>query len=182
MTLIAVLLCAAGWTPADQDEPPPPSPAEVQPTPSAAQESPSNGSPSPSATPDSTGRPTPRTPTSRVRGGFSRYLPDSDGEIEWELKGDSARFLSLTEIEITRVKMKALDPRLEGLTINVDIVIFNTKTKVARSDEGRVTVRRGNSVLTGKGLLWTPDWKELRIFEDVKVLINEENNRGFFPL
>ena len=159
---------------------------EVSPSPVMATASPAPGETEPDGTvsppPPVDALPTPVPPASRVSGGFSRYIPDSRGEIEWEMKGSAARFLSTAEIEIRDVEMTALNPRLEGLTISVDIVIFNTKTKVARSDQGRVTVRRGNSVLTGRGLLWTPAWKEIRIFEDVRVLINEENNRGFFPL
>ena len=56
------------------------------------------------------------------------------------------------------------------------------RSKNARSDEERVTVRRENMVLTGKGFLWTPDEKQIRVFEDVKLLIKESGNQGLFPL
>jgi len=138
------------------------------------------GAGEPSPPPAETPTPAPRT--QEVRGGFVRYIPDREGEYEWKMEGDSILSLSPVSLEITRLKATALSPRQEGLTIEAEKVFYFTDTGIVRNEESRVTVRRENSVLTGRGYLWTPANRQIRIFEDVRLLINEEGGAGLFPL
>ncbi|MFH1037609.1 MAG: hypothetical protein V1789_02935 [PVC group bacterium] len=121
-------------------------------------------------------------PAQEVSGGFIRYIPNRDGDMEWKLAGTSVHFLSPVCMEIADLTADALAPKISDLTINAGKMLFYTDTRIARGDEERITVRRENMVLTGRGYLWTPDNEEIRVFEDVQLLIKEKDNRGLFPL
>ncbi len=136
--------------------------------------------PRPCSTPNS--GPTPRTPAQKVSGGFSRYIPNGDGDILWELDGETARFLSSRLVEINRLTATSFDPEAEDLVIKADDVTYDLKSQAVATDEGRIEVRRENMVLTGKGVQWTPNGKRIRVLEDVKFLIKETDNQGMFPL
>ncbi len=125
---------------------------------------------------------TPAPPTQKVSGGFTRYIPNEAGDYEWKLEGESVTFLSPDSLEVTLLTATALDPQLEGLTIKAGKMIYFTDSGIARNAEARVTVRRENTVLTGRGYLWTPQNRQIRIYEDVRFLIREEGQEGLFPL
>ncbi len=136
--------------------------------------------PPPSITP--TPGPTPKAPAQKVSGGFSRYIPNSDGDILWELDGETARFLSARLVEINRLTATSFDPEADDLVIRADDVTYDLKTQEVATEEGRIEVRREKMVLTGKGVQWTPKGKRIRVLEDVKFLIKETDNQGMFPL
>ncbi len=125
--------------------------------------------------------PTPVPPAQEVTGGFVRYIPDSEGDYEWKLEGDTVSFLSPARLAVTRLIATALAPRLGDLTIEADRMLYSTESRVARDDQARVVVRRENSVLTGRGYIWTPSTRHIRIFEDVRFLVLEEGGGGIFP-
>lgn len=125
--------------------------------------------------------PTPVPPAQEVTGGFVRYIPDSEGDYEWKLEGDTASFLSPVRLAVTRLTATALVPRHGDLTIEADRMLYSTESRVARDDQARVIVRREQSVLTGRGYLWTPARQQIRIYEDVRLLIREEGGGGMFP-
>lgn len=125
--------------------------------------------------------PTPAPPAQEVTGGFVRYIPDSEGDYEWKMEGETVRFLSPVQLEVTRLTATALAPRLGDLTIEAARMLYSTGSGIASDDTARVVVRRDNSVLTGKGYLWTPANRQIRIFEDVRLLIREEGGGGMFP-
>lgn len=125
---------------------------------------------------------TPRPPAQEMSGGFVRYIPNREGDYEWKLEGESVTFLSPVSLEITRLTATALSPRLEGLTIEAGKMLYFTDSGIARNEEARISVRRENMVLTGKGYLWTPQDQEIRVFEDVRFLIKEGGKEGLFPL
>jgi len=60
-------------------------------------------------------------------------------------------------------------------------VIYFTDSGIARHDETRISVRREKMFLSGKGFLWTPDNRQIRVFEDVRLLIQEGGEGGLFP-
>jgi len=126
--------------------------------------------------------PIPITPEQEVSGGFTRYIPDDNGDMEWKLEGDSVKFLSPTCLEIMAMTAYSLSPEIGYLKITAGKVLYYTDSKKAQADEERITVRRENSVLTGSGFLWTPNLEQIRVGEDVKVLIKEKGNMGLFPL
>ncbi len=125
--------------------------------------------------------PSPVPPAQEVTGGFVRYIPDSEGNYEWKMEGETASFLSPVQLAVTRLTATALAPRLGGLTIEADNMLYSTDSRIARDDSARVVVRREDSVLTGRGYLWTPSLQQIRIFEDVRLLIREEGGGGLFP-
>ena len=125
--------------------------------------------------------PTPGIPAQELSGGFTRYIPDREGNYEWKMEGETVSFLSPVCLEITRLTATALVPRLEGLTITAGRVIYFTDSGIARHDETRISVRREKMFLSGKGFLWTPDNRQIRVFEDVRLLIQEGGEGGLFP-
>lgn len=141
-------------------------------------------SPSPSVGSSVAASPTPVLipPTQEVSGGFIRYIPDKNGDMEWKLEGTTVKFLSLTCLEIMDMKATSLSTKIGYLVITVGKVLYYTDSKKAQADGERITVRRENTVLTGRGFLWSPNLKQIRVFEDVKVLIKEKGNLGLFPL
>lgn len=161
--LASLLLCLAG---------PRPAPAAPAAGPSPPPE-PSVSPPAPS--------PTPEIPGQELSGGFIRYIPNREGDYEWMMKGDAVSFLSPVCLEITRLTATALAPNLEGLTIEAGTMSYCTDTGIARSDGARIAVRRKDTVLTGKGYLWTPANRQLRVFEDIRLLIQESEEGGLFP-
>ena len=126
--------------------------------------------------------PTPRPPTQAVSGGFVRYIPNREGDYEWKMEGETATSLSPVSLEIISLTATALSPRLEGLTIQSTRVVYFTDSGVAVDEEARIDVRRENMVLTGKGFLWTPERRRIRVLEDVRLLIKEGGKSGLFPL
>ena len=102
--------------------------------------------------------------------------------MEWKLGGTTVKFLSPTCLEIMNMTADSLSSKIGYLTISVDRVLYYTDSERAEADGERITVRRENMVLTGRGFLWTPNHKQIRIHEDVKVLIKEKGNVGLFPL
>jgi len=141
-------------------------------------------SPSPfSATPISPDpTPVPVIPKQEVSGGFTRYIPDHNGDMEWKLAGTTVKFLSPTCLEIMEMKADSLSAKIGYLSLTAEKVLYDTENGRAEADEDRITVRRENMVLTGKGFLWIPDLKQIRVYEDVNVLIKEKGNVGLFPL
>lgn len=139
--------------------------------------------PTPSANPASTASPTPGSILSQqeVSGGFTRYIPDKDGNMEWKLEGTTGVFISPECMELSEMKATSLSSKIGPLTIVVGKVIYCTNTKIARGDEDRITVRRESMTLTGRGFVWSPHLEQIRVYEDVKVLIPEQGNLGFFP-
>jgi hypothetical protein len=131
---------------------------------------------------ESPGAEKPEDSSQKLGDGFVRFIPDDQGDIIWELKGTTAQFISLARIEIMNLVATSFDQELGPLTIQVDRVFYNPDTREADSRDERVNVRRGNSVLTGRGIVWIPAQSRIRVIEDVRVLINEENQGGLFPL
>jgi len=150
----------------------------------ASGDNPTSSSPSPSAGSSVAPSPTPVliTPTQEVSGGFIRYIPDKNGDMEWKLDGTTVKFLSPTCLEIMDMKATSLSAKIGYLTITVGKVLYYTDSRKAQGEGERITVRRENMVLTGRGFLWSPNLKQIRVFEDVKVLIKEKGNLGLFPL
>jgi hypothetical protein len=143
----------------------------------------SSPSPSPLSAPSPPAvSPTPGIPAQEVSGGFIRYIPNREGDYEWKMEGESVTFLSPVSLEINLLTATALDPQLEGLIIEAAKVHYFTDSGIARNGEARITVRRENMVLTGKGFLWTPQNRQIRVFEDVRLLIKEGGGGGLFPL
>ncbi len=140
---------------------------------------PASFTPSPTAVPAT---PVPPLPVQEVTGGFTRYIPNRDGDMEWKLEGSSVHFLTPTCMQISDLLATALAPDISDLTINAGLMLFHTDTKIARGEDQRITVRRENMVLTGRGYLWTPQSEQIRVFEDVQLLIKETGNQGLFPL
>lgn len=137
---------------------------------------------SPPGSPLPASAPTPGLPQQELSGGFIRYIPNRAGDIEWKLKGASVHFISPTCLEITDLTATSVAPKIGDLTISVGRLLFHTDSNRARADEERITVYRENMVLTGKGFLWASKDEQIRVFEDVKFLIKEGGNQGFFPL
>lgn len=137
---------------------------------------------SPPGSPFPAAAPTPGLPKQELSGGFVRYIPDRSGDIEWKLTGASVHFISPTCLEITDLTATSVAPKIGDLTISVGRLLFHTDSNKARADEERITVYRENMVLTGKGFLWLSRDEQIRVFEDVKFLIKEGGNQGFFPL
>ena len=102
--------------------------------------------------------------------------------MEWKLDGTTVKFLSPTCLEIMDMTATSLSTKIGYLTITVGKVLYYTDSKKAQADGERIIVRRENMVLTGRGFLWSSDLKQIRVFEDVKVLIKEKGNIGLFPL
>ena len=150
----------------------------------ASGDNPSPSSPSPSSSSYIAPSPTPVliTPTQEVSGGFIRYIPDKNGDMEWKLDGTTVKFLSPTCLEIMDMKATSLSAKIGYLTITVGKVLYYTDSRKAQAEGEQITVRRENMVLTGRGFLWSPNLKQIRVFEDVKVLIKEKGNLGLFPL
>jgi hypothetical protein len=117
----------------------------------------------------------------QMGGGFERFIPNQAGEIAWVLKGTMARFLSAQMVEIGGLFAQSYEPQAGDLKIQVDQVIFNTRTNEVVAKGERVNVRRENMVLTGRGIAWDPRQKTIRVMEDVRVLIKEQGNGGLFP-
>ena len=147
-------------------------------------DNPFSSSPSPAADSSVAPSPTPVLiiPTQEVSGGFIRYIPDKNGDMEWKLDGTTVKFLSPTCLEIMDMKATSLSAKIGYLTITVGKVLYYTDSRKAQAEGERITVRRENMVLTGRGFLWSPNLKQIRVFEDVKVLIKEKGNLGLFPL
>ncbi len=101
--------------------------------------------------------------------------------MTWEIQGDIARLLSPTNTEITGLVAISHDPEVGDMKITVGKAIFDSQAREGRADEERVTVRRNNMVLTGKGFRWKADQKALRILEDIKLLVKEKSGGGLFP-
>ena len=118
----------------------------------------------------------------QIGGGFERFIPDQAGEIAWVLKGTMAKFLSRQMIEIGGLLAQSYDPETGDLKIQVDRVIFNSRTTEVSAGDERVTLRREGMVLTGRGIAWDPKAKTVRVMEDIRVLIKEQGNQGLFPL
>jgi hypothetical protein len=118
----------------------------------------------------------------QLGGGFQRFIPDAAGEIAWVLKGTMAKFLANQMIEIVSLFAQSHERQVGDLKIEVERVVFNTRTNDATAEGERVTVRREGMVLTGRGIVWNPKSKTIRVMEDVKVLIKEQGNLGLFPL
>lgn len=148
----------------------------------AAAALPAAGAAEADASPPPPASPTPRPPTQAVSGGFVRYIPNREGDYEWKMTGETATSLSPVSLEIIALTATALSPRLEGLTIKSTRVVYFTDSGIAREEEARIDVRRENMVLTGRGFLWTPESRRIRIFEDVRLLIKEGGDSGLFPL
>ncbi len=125
--------------------------------------------------------PTPGVPAQELSGGFTRYIPDREGNYEWKMEGETVSFLSPVCLEITRLTATALAPRLEGLTITAGEVIYFTDSGIARHEGTRITVRREKMFLSGKGFLWTPANRQIRVLEDVRLLLQEGGEGGLFP-
>jgi len=126
--------------------------------------------------------PIPITPEQEVSGGFTRYIPDNNGDMEWKLEGETVKFLTPTCLEIMAMTAYSLSPEIGYLKITAGKVLYYTDSKKAQAEEERITVRRENMVLTGSGFLWSPNLEQIRVAEDVKVLIKEKGNMGLFPL
>jgi hypothetical protein len=141
-------------------------------------------SPSPSCVPSDSSAlvtPTPLFRAQEVSGGFVRYIPNREGDYEWKMEGEKGTFLSPVCLEITLFTATALAPRLGDLTIAADTVLYFTNSGIIRSGASRITVRRENMLLTGKGYIWTPHNEQIRVFEDVRLLIKEGADGGLFP-
>ncbi|MEA1927419.1 MAG: hypothetical protein U9N73_04380 [Candidatus Auribacterota bacterium] len=139
--------------------------------------------PTPSGTPPPATSPTPVSilMQQEVTGGFIRYIPDKEGNMEWKMEGTTGRFISPQCMELSNMKATSLSSKIGPLTIAVGKVLYCTNTKIARGDEDRITVRRESIILTGRGFIWSPHQEQIRVYEDVKVLIKEQGNLGFFP-
>lgn len=126
--------------------------------------------------------PTPLIPRQEVKDGFTRFIPDDKGDMEWQLDGSTVKFISPSLLEITDMKAISLSPKIGYLTICAGKVLYDIDSQEAQADGERISVRRKNMVLTGSGFLWSPHLEQIRVYEDVKVLVLEKDNIGLFPL
>ena len=125
----------------------------------------------------------PSTPqlSRREISGFSRYIPDETGEIQWKITGSFARFLSRDLAEVSDFTATAVG-RLSPLMIKTSKLFFDLTTNTGQAEEEWAEVRRERMVLQGRGVFWDSGNRQIRFVEDVRFLIEESGGRGLFPL
>ena len=109
---------------------------------------------------------------SELKEGFSITDIDESGEKKWEMIGESANFISETEIEMFDVRAFIYKKGKGDTLVTTDKAVFNRKTKVIHSDQF-VTVVGKDMIITGIGLLWKPKEKKIMILSDVKMDISK---------
>lgn len=171
--LAAALFCPSAWaqTPGE--------PAALSPVAAAA-----------SASPPAAAAPTPpeEGPLAQTLGapqgikdGFIRYIPDSAGDIDWEIRGSGAEFKTEDIVTLVELFARSHDEELGPVSIEIPRGDYDLQARSASAPGQWVVVRRGPLLLTGKGVLWSISREEIRILEDVRVLVKESGNLGLFP-
>ena len=125
-------------------------------------------------------RSTPLLPQREISG-FSRFIPDEAGEIQWKITGSFARFLTPNLVDVSDFTAAAVG-RLSPLVIKTPKLLFDLTTNTGRAEEEWAEVRQEKMVLGGRGVVWDSSNRQIRFVEDVRFLIEESGGRGFFPL
>jgi len=120
-------------------------------------------------------------PPQEINGGFARYIPDESGDIDWAIKGSSANFKTEDVVTLTELHAQSYDDEIGPITIELPQGDYDIKGEHAYAPSQWIVVRRGPLVLTGKGAAWSIKQEEVRIFEEVRVLLKETGNLGLFP-
>ncbi|HOO77894.1 MAG TPA: hypothetical protein PK636_05660 [bacterium] len=116
-----------------------------------------------------------------IKDGFSRYVPDENGDIDWEIKGSSAQFVTSNLITLQDLVARSFDQDIGPVSIRIASGDYNTDSKIATGRDQWIEIRRGTMVLTGRGVVWSIPLEEVRVLEDVRVLIKESGGAGMFP-
>lgn len=120
-------------------------------------------------------------PARREISGFTRYVPGRDGDIEWQLHGETARFLSPSLVEIERFTARAAGD-LAPLTLTTPGIVFDLESNTGWVNEEWAEFRRENMFLRGRGVVWDTRNRMIRFVEDVRFVIDESAGVGLFPL
>ncbi len=126
------------------------------------------------------GDPTP-APRRREISGFTRYIPGRDGEIEWEINGETARFLSANLVEMEGFVARA-GGELAPLTLSTRRLVFDLNSNTGWAVEEWGEFRSDNIFLRGRGVVWDTRNQMIRFVEDVRFVIDETEGGGLFPL
>lgn len=120
-------------------------------------------------------------PPREIEGGFSHYIPDETGDIDWQIKGTNAHLQSERLVSLVNLCARSFDDKIGPVSIELERADYDLEDRVATAEGQWVVVRRGPLVLTGKGVIWSIPREEVRIMEDVRVLLKESENLGLFP-
>lgn len=111
-----------------------------------------------------------------ITGGFRFISPGLSDQNRWKVEGDKARFISRKIIEITPARAVVYNGSVQEYFINAEWARMNKVTKDLWT-EGNVEIVRGNSKITGKGLRWETNKKQVSILSDVKMSLSMDESK-----
>ena len=111
-----------------------------------------------------------------ITGGFRFVSPGLSGQKRWKVEGDKAKFISQKIIEVTPARAVVYNGTTPEYFIKADWARMNKENKNIWT-EGKVEIIRGNSKITGKGLNWETDKKQVSILSDVKMTLSMNESK-----
>ncbi len=117
-----------------------------------------------------------KTIRDEITGGFRFVSPGLSDQKRWKVEGDKAKFISKKIIEITPARAVVYNGSKPEYFIKAEWARMNKLTKDVWT-EGRVEIIRGSSKITGKGLRWKTEQKQVSILSDVKMSLSMDESK-----
>jgi hypothetical protein len=111
--------------------------------------------------------------------GFTVPEYDANGQLVWQMFGDSARVeLVGGKVEVRGMKLEFYQKGSLDATMRSPLCLFDRTSKTAASDEA-VEIVATNMVVTGKGFDWSSNDNRMRIRSDATMTILNKNAMPF---
>ena len=101
------------------------------------------------------------------------HFDDKSGIKEWELFGDTAKYINESRIDITKIKLDLYEGKVEAkhrATITSPTAQVNPNTKISQSDD-ILNVSAKEFDMSGKKWTWYGDKRFVEVFSDVKISV-----------
>ena len=109
---------------------------------------------------------------------FSFNVNDQDGHRKAIIKGDEAHILQDGIIQITNVDSTVFLTEQQSARILSMTASYDKRSSHIKTDQ-YVEIDYANMHIAGLGCFWTPEHKKIRIYQNVKTVINNtDTTRG----
>ena len=107
------------------------------------------------------------------------HFDDKSGVKEWELFGDTAKYINESRIDITKIKLDLYEGKVEAkhrATITSPTAQVNPNTKISQSDSD-LFVSAKEFDMSGKKWTWYGDKRFVEVFSNVKISVKPRTQK-----
>ena len=100
---------------------------------------------------------------------------DENGKLALVLESESAKKIDESHIEMTNLKVEALDQEGDKIFVELPQSLFNLDTRILSGDKGAL-IKRSDFVITGDNIEFNTETRFGTMRGNIKMVISTDNN------